>query len=154
MYKRSVLVWAVFRPERANEQSECACVTNWPFPPSAKLLPKRNSSSYANLAWHTCIHAMVCQLLRSGKSPWFSTMSKSGRSTPAWACRAVDGCEIPSHVKPLSADIYRRIESFQGFLGGAGFRPSTVGLSTLRQALQGCLLVTCPRSDSFLAAAC
>ena len=28
--------------------------------------------------------------------------------------------------KPLFVGIYRGIESFQGFLGGAGFRPSTV----------------------------
>ena len=33
---------------------------------------------------------------------------------------------LGSHGKPWVVGIYRGIESFQGFSGGAGFRPSTV----------------------------
>ena len=36
---------------------------------------------------------------------------------------------LGNHGTPLLVGIYRGIESFQGFLGGAGFRPSTVPLS-------------------------
>ena len=33
--------------------------------------------------------------------------------------------DLRNHAKPFFVGIYRGIESFQGFLGGAGFRPST-----------------------------
>ena len=47
--------------------------------------------------------------------------------------RIVDGrnpAPLGNHGKPLLVGIYRE-SSFRGFLGGAGFRPSTVALSML-----------------------
>ena len=50
----------------------------------------------------------------------------------------MDGCEIhkPHHFEAMVETrrfvrIYQGIESFQEFLGGAGFRPSTVGGGSL-----------------------
>ena len=63
---------------------------------------------------------------------------------------------LGNHEKPLFASIYRGIESFQGFLAGAGFRPSTVWQdrrskpqrnSSVREPKTSASLMGCPNFE-------